>query len=399
MGRVYLATDSRLGRDVALKVLPPHLVRQPSQRERLRREARAAAALNHPNICTVFALEEIGDDVVIATEFIDGRTLRDEIAAGHQPLPDELIRTARELAEALAAAHARGITHRDLKPENVMRAADGRLKVLDFGLALMADAESSLQARVTTAGTLVGTPAYMAPEQLNGAAVDARTDLFAYGVTMYEYATGTHPFAAPSPLATIGRILESPPQALSLLRPLVPAPVAAVVDRCLQKDPAARYGSASDVLVALAANGTAQSADDVSAGAPRWWRTHMVVTIAMYLLAATVGWLVKEWDHGYADAAFVLLGMLAAVGGILRGHLLFAERAHPRSTFRAELARRRAVLTAVDGIMGTALVLEGVLVARSRPVAGVLVIGLGVGLALARLVVERTTTESAFGPD
>jgi predicted Ser/Thr protein kinase len=397
MGRVYLATDTRLGRDVALKVLPPHLVQQPSQRERLRREARAAAALNHPNICTVYALEEIDDDVVIAAEYVDGRTLRDEIEAGPSRSSGEILQTARDLAEALAAAHARGITHRDLKPENVMRAADGRLKVLDFGLALTSSSDGHLgEPRVTTAGTLVGTPAYMAPEQLNGGVVDARTDLFAYGVLVYEYATGVHPFAAASPLATIARILESTPQPIASIRPVVPPSVAAVVDRCLQKSPGARFASAADLLSALSAP---LPADDQRARSPRWWRTHMLVIIALYLVAAVVGWLVKEWDHGYAEAGFVVLGMLAAVGGVLRGHLLFAERNHSRRTFEGELERRAATLTLVDMIIGVALVVEGALVAQHRPVAGVLVIGLGVSMALARLVVEKTTTESAFGRD
>lgn len=395
MGRVYLATDTRLGRDVALKVLPPHLVQEPAQRERLRREARAAAALNHPNICTVYALEEIDDDVVIATEYVDGRTLRAEIEAAPARSSADILQTARDLAEALAAAHARGITHRDLKPENVMRAADGRLKVLDFGLALTSSPDTDLgEPRVTTAGTLVGTPAYMAPEQLNGGVVDARTDLFAYGVLVYEYATGVHPFAASSPLATIARILESTPNPVAAIQPVVPAVVAAVVDRCLQKTPAARFASAADVLTTLS---VPLPAGDHISRSPRWWRTHMIVIIGLYLLAAVVGWLVKEWDHGYADTAFVVLGMLAAVGGVLRGHLLFAERNHSRRTFETELRRRTTTLTLVDLTIGVALVIEGALLARGRPVAGVLVIGLGVGMALARLVVETTTTESAFG--
>src|SRR4051812_18454072 len=136
MGRIYLATDTRLGRTVALKALPPAVVDDPAQRERLRREARAAAALTHPGICTIYALEEIGDDVFIVAEYIDGVSLRDEIGAGTTPTPEQVLATARDLADALASAHARGITHRDLKPENVMRTRQGRLKILDFGLAV-----------------------------------------------------------------------------------------------------------------------------------------------------------------------------------------------------------------------------------------------------------------------
>ena len=137
MGRVYLATDTRLKRTVALKALLPSLTRDPVQRERLRREAQAAAGLTHPGICTIYALEEIGDDVFIVAEFVDGRSLREEIASRQRPSVAALIESGRELTEALASAHAKGITHRDLKPENVMRTKEGRLKILDFGLALV----------------------------------------------------------------------------------------------------------------------------------------------------------------------------------------------------------------------------------------------------------------------
>jgi serine/threonine protein kinase len=139
MGRVYLASDQRLGRTVALKALAPHLTRDPGQRERLRREARAAASLTHPGICTVYALEEIDGDLYIATEFVDGHTLGEEIRAGSQPARDDILGTARDLAAALASAHANGIVHRDLKPDNVMRTRDGGLKILDFGLARVDD--------------------------------------------------------------------------------------------------------------------------------------------------------------------------------------------------------------------------------------------------------------------
>src|SRR5690349_18935834 len=135
MGRVYLARDERLGRTVALKALAPHLIRDADHRERLRREARSAAVLAHPGICTVYALEEIDGELYIATEFVDGHTLRDEISAGRRPSATDVARTAREIAAALASAHKNGLVHRDLKPENIMRTGEGRLKILDFGLA------------------------------------------------------------------------------------------------------------------------------------------------------------------------------------------------------------------------------------------------------------------------
>src|SRR5581483_8991215 len=242
MGRVYLASDRRLGRHVALKALPPAVSADAAWRARLEREARAAAALTHPGICAVYAFDEIDGALFIASEFVEGRTLRDEIASTGRPTPHEVLETARELAAALASAHAKGITHRDLKPENVMRTADGRLKIVDFGLArfderVAGSGSGAPPPRVTEPGLLVGTPAYMAPEQLNGAPADARSDLFAFGVLMYEYASGVHPFDAPTPLAMAGRILEAAALPLERVRPDVPAQAAAVVDRCLRKSP------------------------------------------------------------------------------------------------------------------------------------------------------------------
>ncbi|MEQ1728611.1 MAG: protein kinase [Vicinamibacterales bacterium] len=398
MGHVYLASDTRLGRNVALKVLAPHLVRDPSQRERLRREARAAALLSHPGICTVFALEEFGDEVVIATEYVEGRLLREEIARDERPDPEAVLRTAHELAAALDAAHLHRITHRDLKPENIIRASNGTLKILDFGLALVDEtAAAALDTpRVTTPGTLVGTPAYMAPEQLNGLRTDARTDLFAFGLVLYEYATGVHPFAAPTPLATTARILEAEPRPLSAVRPDLLPPLIAAVERCLRKRPAERFASASELLTALHAT---EEPRDVVPGVVGWWRTHMVSLFLLYTAAIVAGWFVKEWERSWADAVFVLLAMLGTAGGMLRGHLLFAEHTHDRATFLRELARSHLPLATIDLVMSASLLGIGVWAARTRSVAGALIIGLGVGLALARLVLERSTTEAAFGPD
>ena len=396
MGRVYLATDTRLGRDVALKVLAPHLVRDPAQRERLRREARAAAALSHPGICTVYALEEVGDEVVIASEYVDGRLLREEIADGPRPDAAAVLRTALELVAALAAAHARGITHRDLKPENIIRASNGTLKILDFGLARIDEGVGGVEApRMTSPGTLVGTPAYMAPEQLNGGSTDARTDLFAVGLVIYEYATGTHPFEAPTPLATTARILEAAPRPLSAVRHDLGPALAAAVERCLMKRPGDRFASAAALLTALHAS---ESRADVPA-VVGWWRTHMVSLFLLYAAAIVGGWFVKEWERGWADAVFVLLAMLGTAGGMLRGHLLFAERTHERARFLRELQRSHLPLATIDLVMAAGLLGLGVWAARTRSVGGALIIGLGVGIALARLVLERATTDAAFGQD
>src|SRR5204863_6302137 len=194
-----------------------------------------APVLTLPGICTVYALEEVGDILFIATEFVEGHTLRDEIAAARQPSVDTIVATARELAAALASAHAKGITHRDLKPENVMRTTDERLKILDFGLARFDEIAPEMAApHVTQPGALVGTPAYMAPEQLNGQPADARADVFAFGVVIYEYACGVHPFEASTPLGLAARVLEADARPLADACRHIPPQVAELVDRCLR---------------------------------------------------------------------------------------------------------------------------------------------------------------------
>jgi predicted Ser/Thr protein kinase len=397
MGRVYLARDNRLGRRVALKVLPPQLVGDAAQRERLRHEARAAASLTHSGICTIYALEEIDGHVVIVAEYIEGRPLRDEMTPATRRSPRELLDIARELAAALAAAHARGITHRDLKPENIMRTSNGRLKILDFGLALvepLAD-DGVTMMRMTSPGTLVGTPLYMAPEQLEGGAVDVRTDLFALGVVLYELATGVHPFEAKSGMALAARILESEPRPIAAIRDDVPRQLAAVIERCLRKRKEDRFASAGDVLLALAA----EDLRPAGAASAVWWRNHMAVVLFLYLIAAAAGWQMKEWHRGLASVAFIAIAILATIGGVLRGHLLFAERTHDRSDFLQELRRDGTVLMVVDLIVSALLLAEGLWTAQTRSVFGALIAGLGVGIALARLVLERSTTRAAFGEE
>ena len=173
--------------------------------------------LTHPGICTVYALEELDGELYIATEFVEGHTLRDEIAAGKRPSLDTIVATARELASAIASAHAKGITHRDLKPENVMRTPEGRIKVLDFGLARIEAGPGGIAATLTAPlpGGIVGTPAYMAPEQIEGRTAGPAADVFSFGVLMYEWISGRHPFQAASTLATLARVLDSTPDPLT----------------------------------------------------------------------------------------------------------------------------------------------------------------------------------------
>jgi serine/threonine protein kinase len=395
MGRVYLATDARLGRNVALKALPPELTFDTAHRDRLRREARAAAALAHPGICTVFALEELDGDLFIATEFVDGTTLRYQLDSGRLPSASELTRVVGELAAALAHAHEHGVVHRDLKPDNVMMTSDGRVKILDFGLARLSSPDPSM-GPITQPGTIFGTPAYMAPEQLQGAPADTRADVFAFGVLLYEYASGVHPFAAATPLGVAGRILESQPESLTARRRDVPAAVASVVDRCLSKAPADRFASGAGVARALEQARSAPTRQR-EPGTPRplatWWRTHQFVAIGLYFIATVLCWQIKEWQPGFTTAIFVAVAVTGTVAGVFRGHLVFTERMNdPRLS--TELKRANLVTLLADLLIALELVGAGMLLASSRPVPAVLTIALGVGIALVRLVVERSTTEA-----
>jgi serine/threonine protein kinase len=393
MGRVYLASDERLGRHVAIKVLAPHLTRDSMQRERLRREARAAAALSHPGICAVYALEEVDDELFIVTEFIDGATLREEIASGRRPTAAEIIRTAREIAGALAEAHARGVIHRDLKPENIMRTRDGRLKILDFGLARL-EAASPAGTFVTQPGLLIGTPAYMAPEQLNGGTVDARADVFAFGAVLYEYISGTHPFAAATALATVARVLESEARPLGPRFPHVPLTVLECVERCLRKAADQRFRSAADIALVL------DRADELvlSKAGTTWWRIHQLVIIVLYLAAGALGWQIKQWiEVPTTVSLFIALGVGGAIGGVLRGHLVFTEQINRRN-LGSERRRAAPALMIVDVLMGIALGADATMLA-AWPLTAVFTIALGVGIAMAALVLEPATTKAALGED
>ena len=246
MGVVYAAEDVRLRRVVALKMLPPAYSRDAVARERLSREARAAAALSHPGIATIYALEDIDGDLFIASELVRGTTLRSALAAGALPRA-RLIDTLTQIAEALAAAHRHGIVHRDLKPENVLCTPEGRVKIVDFGIArhlTVPDANAGL----TLTGAQLGTPGYMAPEQLRGRPIDARADIFAFGVMAYELATGAHPFGGSDPAALLERLVSDDPP---LSRPIDPAGLDRIVRTCLRGDPAGRYASGLDLLDAL----------------------------------------------------------------------------------------------------------------------------------------------------
>src|ERR1022692_504787 len=253
MGEVWRARDPRLGRDVALKVLPDDMSRDADRIARFRAEARAASALNHPNIVAVYDIGEDGGRTYLAMELLEGTNLR-ALLDGGTPLLPKALQIACQIADGLAAAHARGIVHRDLKPENVMLTTDNVVKILDFGLAKASplaasgDNEPTMSAApVTSAGTLLGTVGYMSPEQASGRIVDFRSDQFSFGTILYELATGRRAWKKATPAETLVAIMREDPAPISSGDHIVPAPVRRIVERCLAKEPGDRYGSTRDL--------------------------------------------------------------------------------------------------------------------------------------------------------
>ena len=257
MGEVYLATDVELDRTVAIKILPENLALDQQRLQRFVQEAKAASALNHPHILTIYEIGTMGDARFIATEFIDGETLRQRMNHGMKLF--DVLEIASQIAGALAAAHAAGIVHRDIKPENIMVRRDGYAKILDFGLAKLtevkdstADTEAPTRAMVNTgAGTVMGTANYMSPEQAKGVHVDARTDLWSLGAVLYEMTTGHLPFPGGTPTETISLILQKEPPPLARYTNDVPEELDRIVTKALTKDLDERYQSAKDMLIDL----------------------------------------------------------------------------------------------------------------------------------------------------
>ncbi|HEY3123469.1 MAG TPA: serine/threonine-protein kinase, partial [Thermoanaerobaculia bacterium] len=253
MGEVYRARDTRLGREVAIKVLPSELSSDPDRLSRFEQEARSASALNHPNIVTIHDIGRADDVAYIAMELVEGKTLREVLLPGSLSTK-QILRIGVQAAEGLARAHSVGIVHRDLKPENLMIARDGLVKILDFGLAKLSMPESGvLSAAPTVAraqtqpGSVLGTVGYMSPEQASGQPVDFRSDQFSLGSILYEMAAGRKAFQRETAVDTLSAILHEEPAPIASINPQAPAPLRWIVERCLAKDPEERYASTRDL--------------------------------------------------------------------------------------------------------------------------------------------------------
>ena len=379
MGVVFCAEDVRLGRSVALKAVAPELARDPRMRERLRREARAAAALSHPAIATVYALEELDGDLFIASEYVEGGTLREEVSRG--PLaPAAALEAARTIAGALAAAHVRGIVHRDLKPDNIVRREDGQLKVMDFGLAREVHAQAAAaQTRLTVAGHAPGTPGYMAPEQLRGDPGDMRADVYAFGILMYELATGRHPYDDGD-----ARVMLSP------------AVLDRVVRRCLRVAAHERYASGIEVLAALTAAGVHQSAEHEPSRALWWWQFHQLAVVALHAAMVAAVWPARHWfAPPWGTIVFYAALALETAAVTMRLHLWFSSR-FQWDLLAVERRRVHWPLAALDLAFQALLLTVGLAAARvDAPTAPVFFVA-AIASFLTLLLIEPATSKAAF---
>jgi hypothetical protein len=414
MGMVYLARDTALNMQVAIKALKPAIAADPDQRRRLKHEAQLMAQLaGHPNIATVHALIDEDGTLYIVEECLPGPTLRERLALGALT-PSEAIDVGFAVLRALGAAHRQHIVHRDLKPENVMCTASGTWKVLDFGIAKLDAPDPRTTMHVTQADQRVGTPLYMSPEQLRGESLDGRSDLFAFGVLLYELVTRRHPFARrhdTSALSTWTAVLHEPPlpfdaDELARLPPGLPE----VIGRCLEKDPARRWSSAEDVEAALRAieSGVAPAVAVPAPGYPVfWWQFHEAVAAVVYWLALLPLWHVRPWIGRLEwtlagttlalDARTIFLTVISTVAvlSVLRFSFVFVARNKPAQVHEHH-ARTIRWVKAGDLLFAAGLLIAGLAISADHQGWALLLVALGLGSFVVAWFIEPLTERDAL---
>lgn len=387
MGVVYRARDTRLGRDVAVKCVAEGASTR--QRERLEHEARLAARLAHPAIATVYALEEHAPagvaqtQLFLITEFVPGETLRAKLARGPRP-PSDLQREARAIADGLAAAHREGIAHGDLKPENIVVRDDGQIKILDFGLG-----EGRREAApIAAAEAIAGTPGYMAPEQLRGQQADARADVFAYGVLLFEMATGRHPFAGDR-----GAMLEAAlSRKAAFESPDLPPGLAPVVRRALSANPADRFPSAVELSAALDSHSPAEPASR----SVQWFLIHQRIVSVLAAAMLVVMWMARPaFGRPWGSLVFLLTLAGATIVVALRLNVAFVTREHP-SDLKRHLDHVGRRLWMAELALDTVVLLAGLALADKLDLAAAVLFGCGVASIISLSVIEPATTRAAL---
>jgi Protein kinase domain/Double sensory domain of two-component sensor kinase len=406
MGEVYRARDPRLGRDVAIKIVLGNVVTDPTVRDRFEREARAVAALAHPNILAVFDVGNEGGIPFVVTELLQGETLRRRLAVGGPIPPRRALEVAVQVARGLAAAHDRGIVHRDLKPENLFVTDDAQVKILDFGLARLELPEGSsgqaLTVAATQPGMFVGTPGYASPEQVQGEPATPRSDLFALGVVLHEMLTGRHPFERPTAYETLAAILRADPPRLDGVAGLPPG-VASVIDRCLAKRAAERPGSAADLafLVETLGGRGGDSLTAPIAPAGGGLADASLVRARRRLLSVAAGSLLLLVAAAWVCIS-VMAGRIAAEtvdAGLARGQEIAARTSHERLTRLRLTARLVASFPELKALFetDTATIRDHLLAFLQRnPGAGVLLAFGAPGDLLARTDEATTAGEQPW---
>ena len=358
MGEVYKATDTRLERTVAIKVLPAHVASDPERKQRFEREAKVISGLNHPHICTLYEFDNHEGTDFLVMEYLEGETLADRLRKGALPL-DQALKYAIEIADALDKAHRQGVTHRDLKPANIMLTKAGA-KLLDFGLAKLkptgpqSDASTKLADALTEQGTILGTFQYMAPEQLEGKEADARSDIWAFGCVVYEMITGRKAFEGKTQASLIGAILHKEPTALSSVEPLSPPGLDYVAQTCLAKDADDRWQSSGDLLRELkrVQAGGAISISATAIPQPALWQRPIPAVLAALLLVALGGLAVSSLTRSAPAPSAPITRMLIVLpqAQVQTNAGWRGVAISPRGTHVVYVANRQLYLRALDDL-------------------------------------------------